>query len=108
MNADYVRTATAKGLSRPRVVITHILRNSMIPVVTYLGANLGGLMGGAIVTESIFNVPGVGQKLYQAVIRSEGPTIVAIVSVLVLVFVIANLLVDLLYAWLDPRIRYEK
>ena len=108
MNADYVRTATAKGLSRPRVVMTHILRNSMIPVVTYLGANLGGLMGGAIVTEFIFNVPGVGQKLYQAIIRSEGPTIVAIVSVLVLVFVIANLLVDLLYAWLDPRIRYEK
>ncbi len=107
MNADYVRTATAKGLSRPRVVLTHILRNSMIPVVTYLGANLGGLMGGAIVTEGIFNVPGVGNKLYQAVLRGEGPTVVAIVSVLVLVFVLANLLVDLLYAWLDPRIRYD-
>jgi oligopeptide transport system permease protein len=106
--ADYVRTATAKGLSRRRVVMAHILRNSMIPVVTYLGASLGGLMGGAIVTEGIFNVPGVGQKLYQAILRSEGPTVVAIVSVLVLVFVIANLLVDLLYAWLDPRIRYEK
>ncbi|WP_077489976.1 ABC transporter permease [Sinomonas mesophila] len=107
MNADYVRTATAKGLSRPRVVLAHILRNSMIPVVTYLGANLGGLMGGAIVTEGIFNVPGVGNKLYQATLRGEGPTIVAIVSILVLVFVLANLLVDLLYAWLDPRIRYE-
>ena len=106
--ADYVRTATAKGLSRPRVVMAHILRNSMIPVVTYLGASLGGLMGGAIVTEGIFNVPGVGQKLYQSILRGEGPTIVAIVSVLVLVFVISNLLVDLLYAWLDPRIRYEK
>jgi oligopeptide transport system permease protein len=108
MNADYVRTATAKGLSRPRVVMTHVLRNSLIPVITYLGASLGALMGGAIVTEGIFNVPGVGQKLYQAILRSEGPTIVAIVSVLVLVFVTANLLVDLLYAWLDPRIRYEK
>ena len=107
MNADYVRTATAKGLSRPRVVMAHILRNSLIPVVTYLGANLGGLMGGAIVTEGIFNVPGVGNKLFQAIQRSEGPTIVAIVSVLVLVFVVTNLLVDLLYAWLDPRIRYE-
>ena len=84
MNADYVRTATAKGLSRPRVVIAHILRNSLIPVVTFLGADLGGLMGGAIVTEGIFNVPGVGNKLYQAVLRSEGPTIVSIVSVLVL------------------------
>ncbi|GAA3282380.1 ABC transporter permease [Paenarthrobacter aurescens] len=108
MNADYVRTATAKGLSRPRVVVAHILRNSLIPVVTYLGANLGGLMGGAIVTEGIFNVPGVGNKLFQAISRSEGPTIVAIVSVLVLVFVITNLLVDLLYAWLDPRIRYDQ
>ena len=108
MNADYVRTATAKGLSRPRVVLAHILRNSMIPVVTYLGANLGGLMGGAIVTEGIFNVPGIGNKLYQAVLRGEGPTVVAIVSVLVLVFVAANLLVDLLYAWLDPRIRYDQ
>ena len=107
MNADYVRTATAKGLSRRQVVTTHILRNSLIPVITYLGANLGALMGGAIVTEAIFNVPGVGQKLYQAILRSEGPTVVAIVSVLVLVFVLANLLVDLLYAWLDPRIRYE-
>lgn len=106
MNADYVRTATAKGLSRPRVVTVHILRNSLIPVVTFLGADLGALMGGAIVTEGIFNVPGVGQRLYQSVIRGEGPTIVSIVSVLVLVYVLANLLVDLLYAWLDPRIRY--
>ncbi|MBP3034917.1 ABC transporter permease [Arthrobacter sp. zg-ZUI100] len=106
MNADYVRTATAKGLSRPRVVTVHILRNSLIPVVTFLGADLGALMGGAIVTEGIFNVPGVGQRLYQSVIRGEGPTIVSIVSVLVLVYVVANLLVDLLYAWLDPRIRY--
>lgn len=106
MNADYVRTATAKGLSRPRVVTVHILRNSLIPVVTFLGADLGALMGGAIVTEGIFNVPGVGQRLYQSVVRGEGPTIVSIVSVLVLVYVVANLLVDLLYAWLDPRIRY--
>lgn len=105
--ADYVRTATAKGLSRPRVVFVHILRNSMIPVVTFIGADLGALMGGAIVTERIFNVPGVGNKLFQAVQLGEGPTVVAIVSVLVLIFVIANLIVDLLYAWLDPRIRYE-
>jgi oligopeptide transport system permease protein len=108
MNADYVRTATAKGLSRPRVVVVHILRNSMIPVITFLGADLGALMGGAIVTEGIFNVPGVGNKLYQSILRGEGATIVAIVGVLVLVYVVANLLVDLLYAWLDPRIRYDK
>ncbi|WP_144627708.1 MULTISPECIES: ABC transporter permease [Arthrobacter] len=108
MDADYVRTATAKGLSRGRVVSVHVLRNSLIPVVTFLGADLGNLMGGAIVTEAIFNVPGVGQKLYNSIIRGEGPTIVAIVSLLVLVFVISNLIVDLLYAWLDPRIRYDK
>ncbi|MCY0903432.1 ABC transporter permease [Arthrobacter sp. H14-L1] len=106
MNADYVRTATAKGLSRPRVIMVHILRNSLIPVVTFLGADLGGLMGGAIVTEGIFNVPGVGNTLYRAVLSGEGPMVVSIVSILVLVFVLANLLVDLLYAWLDPRIRY--
>ena len=104
-SADYVRTATAKGLSRRRVVVVHILRNSLIPVVTFLGADLGSLMGGAIVTEGIFNVPGVGNLLYQAILKGESATVVAVVSVLVLVFVIANLVVDLLYAWLDPRIR---
>ncbi|MGO2541737.1 ABC transporter permease [Specibacter sp. AOP5-B1-6] len=106
MNADYVRTATAKGLSRRRVVVVHILRNSLIPVVTFLGADLGALMGGAIVTEGIFNVPGVGNLLYQAILKGESATVVAVVSVLVIVFVAANLVVDLLYALLDPRIRY--
>ncbi|WP_104091689.1 ABC transporter permease [Arthrobacter sp. GMC3] len=106
MNADYVRTATAKGLSRRRVVVVHILRNSLIPVVTFLGADLGALMGGAIVTEGIFNVPGVGNLLYQAILKGESATVVAVVSLLVIVFVVANLVVDLLYAWLDPRIRY--
>ncbi|GAA1498617.1 ABC transporter permease [Paeniglutamicibacter kerguelensis] len=105
-NADYVRTATAKGLSRRRVIVVHVLRNSLIPVVTFLGADLGTLMGGAIVTEGIFNVPGIGNLLYSAINKGETPTIVAVVSVLVLVFVLANLVVDLLYAWLDPRIRY--
>ena len=75
-HADYVRTATAKGLSRPRVVTVHILRNSLIPVVTFLGADLGSLMGGAIVTEGIFNIHGVGGVLYQAVTRQEAPTVV--------------------------------
>ncbi len=106
MSADYVRTATAKGLSRRRVVVVHILRNSLIPVVTFLGADLGALMGGAIVTEGIFNVPGVGNLLYQAILKGESATVVAVVGILVIVFVVANLIVDLLYAWLDPRIRY--
>ncbi|GAB3537388.1 ABC transporter permease [Arthrobacter tecti] len=105
-NADYVRTATAKGLSRRRVMVVHVLRNSMIPVVTFLGADLGALMGGAIVTEGIFNVNGVGLTLYRAVLSGEAPVVVSIVTVLILIFCLANLLVDLLYAWLDPRIRY--
>ncbi|ORB74697.1 ABC transporter permease [Mycobacterium scrofulaceum] len=105
-HADHVRTATAKGLSRPRVVTVHILRNSLIPVVTFLGADLGALMGGAIVTEGIFNIHGVGGVLYQAVTRQEAPTVVSIVTVLVLVYLVTNLAVDLLYAALDPRIRY--
>ncbi|MFC7451272.1 ABC transporter permease [Rhodococcus daqingensis] len=105
-DADHVRTATAKGLSRRRVVVVHILRNSLIPVVTFLGADLGALMAGAIVTEGIFNINGVGGTIYQAVIRGEAATVVSFVTVLVVVFLVANLLVDLLYAALDPRIRY--
>ncbi|MFE3546584.1 ABC transporter permease [Nocardia sp. NPDC059177] len=105
-SADYVRTATAKGLGRRRVVTVHILRNSMIPVVTFLGADFGALMAGAIVTEGIFNIPGVGGTIYQAIIRGEPPTVVSFVTVLVVVFLLMNLVIDLLYAALDPRIRY--
>ena len=106
LTADFVRTATAKGLSRNRVVTVHVLRNSLIPVVTFLGADLGGLMGGAIVTEGIFNIPGVGNTLYHAITTGQAPTVVSFVTVLVVVYIVANLFVDLLYAALDPRIRY--
>lgn len=108
MGADFVRTATAKGLKRGRVVRVHILRNSLIPVVTYLGTDLGSLMVGAVVTEGIFNIQGVGGTVYQAVLKGEGPTVVAFVAVMVIIFMLANLLVDMLYAVLDPRIRYAK
>ena len=101
-----LRSAAATGASRSRVVSMHILRNSLIPVVTFLGADLGALLGGAVVTEGIFNIHGVGGALYQAVTRQEAPTVVGIVTVLVLVYLVANLVVDLLYAALDPRIRY--
>ncbi|MDH6112625.1 oligopeptide transport system permease protein [Kitasatospora sp. MAP12-15] len=104
--ADYVRTATAKGLPRRRVVINHLLRNSLIPVVTFLGTDLGALMGGALVTERIFNIHGVGYYLYQGIVRQNSNTVVGFVTILVIVFLAANLLVDLLYAVLDPRIRY--
>ncbi|MBW9205675.1 ABC transporter permease [Mumia sp. zg.B17] len=106
LGADHVRTARAKGLPEGTVVRRHVLRNSLIPVVTFLGVDLGALMAGAIVTEGIFNIPGVGNLAYQAVIRGETPTIVSVVTIMVLVYVIAALLVDLLYAFLDPRIRY--
>jgi oligopeptide transport system permease protein len=105
---DFVRTAASKGLSRNRIVPVHILRNSLIPVVTYLAVDFGTLMVGATVTEGIFNVPGVGRTLYQAIIRGEGPTVVAFVTFMVLIYLVVNLLVDLLYAVLDPRIRYAK
>lgn len=107
LRADYVRTATAKGLPRRRVVGRHALRNSLIPVVTYLAIDLGSLMGGAIITEGIFNVPGIGTEVFRAVRQQEGAVVVGIVTFLVFVFMISNLLVDVLYAWLDPRIRYE-
>ncbi|KJY44973.1 MULTISPECIES: ABC transporter permease [unclassified Streptomyces] len=106
VKADYVRTAVAKGLPRRRVVTRHLLRNSLIPVVTFIGTDIGALMGGAIVTERIFNIHGVGYQLYQGILRNNSPTVVGFVTILVIVFLVANLLVDLLYAVLDPRIRY--
>jgi len=107
LRADYVRTATSKGLKRSRVVGRHALRNSLIPVVTFLGADLGGLMAGAIVTESIFNIPGIGNQIFRAIQAQEGSVVVGLTTVLVIIFIIANLIVDLLYGFLDPRIRYE-
>lgn len=107
LRADYVRTAAAKGLRRSRVIGIHTLRNSLIPVVTFLGVDIGQLMGGAVVTETVFNLPGIGRAVYQAILAQEGTVVVGIVTALVLVFLAANLLVDILYAYLDPRIRYE-
>ena len=107
VSADYVRTARAKGLSGGVVMTRHILRNSLIPVATFIGGDLGALMGGAIITEGIFHIHGVGGTLWSAIIKGEPQTVVSVTTVLVLVYIIANLIVDLLYAVLDPRIRYE-
>ena len=106
LTADYVRTARAKGLSNGAVMGRHVLRNSLIPVVTYIGADLGGLMAGAIVTEGIFGISGVGGTMYQAILKGEPTTVVSFTMVLVIVYIFSNLLVDLIYALLDPRIRY--
>ncbi|MFE2106212.1 ABC transporter permease [Kitasatospora sp. NPDC059463] len=107
MRTDYVRTAVAKGLKRRRVVGRHALRNALIPIVTFLGADLGGLMGGAVITEKIFNIHGIGGLLAQSVYQKQGTIIVGVVTLLVLIYLVTTLLVDLLYAVLDPRIRYE-
>ena len=104
---DYVRTAKAKGLSPASVVGKHTLRNSLIPVVTSLGADLGLLLSGAIVTEGIFNIPGLGRAVFQAIQSQEGNVVVGVVTLFVFVYIVFNLLVDVLYAALDPRIRYE-
>lgn len=106
-SADFVRTARAKGLTGRTVMIRHILRNSLIPVVTFIGADLGALMGGAIITEGIFNIKGVGGVIWDGIKKGEASTVVSMTTALVLVYIVANLLVDLLYAVLDPRIRYE-
>jgi oligopeptide transport system permease protein len=107
LRADYVRTAIAKGLPRRTVVAKHTLRNSLIPVVTLLGIDVGSLMGGAIVTEGIFNVPGIGRAIFKGIGAQENTVVVGISTLLVLLFIGANLFVDLLYGVLDPRIRYD-
>ncbi len=106
LRSDYVRTASSKGLTRRRIVAVHVLRNSLIPVVTFLGTELGGLMSGAMVTEGIFNIPGIGGRLFQGIRLEDGPLVVTIVSLLILIYLVTSLLVDLLYAVLDPRIRH--
>lgn len=106
MRSDYMRTAVAKGLPRRRIVGVHLMRNSLIPVVTFLGTDIGTLMGGAIVTEGVFNVKGIGLAVFEALRSREGSTVVGIVTLIVLVYLVASLIVDLLYAVLDPRIRY--
>ncbi len=105
-SADYVRTASAKGLTRRRIVPVHIARNSLIPVITNTAASFGALIAGTTVTEGIWNIPGIGKVLFDAIIRGENATVVSIVTILTLMYIVVNILVDLLYAVLDPRIRY--
>ncbi|WP_433545856.1 ABC transporter permease [Streptomyces sp. CA-294286] len=106
LRSDYMRTAVAKGLPKRRIIGVHLMRNSLIPVVTFLGTDLGALLGGAVVTEGIFNVKGVGYTVFGALKSREGSTVVGIVTLIVVIYLVASLLVDLLYAVLDPRIRY--
>ena len=107
LRADYVRTAKAKGLSNSRTVGVHTLRNSLIPVVTYIGIDIGALMGGAIVTERIFNINGIGNFLYRSISQKDGTSVVGTITCLVLIYLLVNLLVDILYGFLDPRISHD-
>jgi len=105
MNEDYVRTARAKGAPESRVMRSHILRNSLLPVVTILGMDIGLALGGAIFTESIYSLPGLGRQVLNSYNNFDLPVILGIVVFSTLCIIIFNLIVDLLYAWIDPRIR---
>jgi oligopeptide transport system permease protein len=107
LRSDYLRTAISKGLTRRRAIGVHALRNSLIPVVTFIGADFGALLGGAIVTERIFNIQGVGGFLFQGIHNRDPISVVGTVTILVFVFLIVNLFVDLLYGVLDPRISHD-
>jgi oligopeptide transport system permease protein len=106
VNADFVKTARAKGLGEQRVLWRHILPNAMLPVVTFIGLDLAGMFGGAIITESIFNLPGLGQFLFQAIKLKEGGVVVLLSTLAFVSFILINLLVDILYGVLDPRVRH--
>jgi ABC-type dipeptide/oligopeptide/nickel transport system permease component len=106
LEQDYVRTARAKGLSHRVVVSKHALRNALVPVVTIVGVQFGGLMGGAVVTETIFALPGLGRLILQAIQTRDFPLVQGSILVAALIFVIVNLVTDAVYAVIDPRIRY--
>jgi peptide/nickel transport system permease protein len=106
LNEDYIRTARAKGLSERTVILRHGVRSAITPVVTVLGLDIGILLGGAILTETVFNIPGVGRLAYEAILRGDLPVVQGTVLFGAFFIVIMNLIVDILYAFLDPRVRY--
>ncbi len=107
LRQDYVRTADAKGLQRRTVVIQHALKNALLPVITIVGLQLGGLLGGALLTETIFSWPGMGLWTYRAILSRDYPIVQGAVLVSATIYVVVNLLVDISYAYVDPRIRYQ-
>jgi peptide/nickel transport system permease protein len=106
MNADYVRTARAKGLADAAVLVRHVLKNAAVPIVTVVGLGVALLIGGVVVTESVFSIPGLGRLTVDAVLARDYPTVQAVVLLFSMVYVLINLLVDLTYTFFDPRIRY--
>jgi peptide/nickel transport system permease protein len=106
LGQEYVRTAHGKGLQSRAVMLRHALPNAMIPVITVLGFQMGYLLGGTVVIEEIFALPGMGRLVLQAILQRDYPVVQGVVLVVAFLFVLTNLVVDLLYAWVDPRIRY--
>ena len=106
LREDYIRTAYAKGLGQRRIIVTHALRNGLIPAITIIGSSLGALLGGAVITETVFTLPGMGQLVVQSVLRRDFPVIQGAVMIIAGIYVLANLLVDVLYVYIDPRVRY--
>jgi peptide/nickel transport system permease protein len=106
LSEDYVRTARAKGLAEHLVIRRHALKNGLIPVVTILGLQLGTLIGGAVITEFIFALPGVGRLVVSAIFSRDYPLVQGVILLIAIGFVLSNLFVDIVYGWLDPRIRY--
>jgi peptide/nickel transport system permease protein len=106
LKEDYIRTAQAKGLPQRIMVIRHALRNALIPAITVIGYSLGGLLGGAVVTETVFTIPGMGRLVVQSVARRDFPVIQGAILIIAAIYVLANLLVDVLYVYIDPRVRY--
>jgi len=107
LNLDYVRTARAKGLDETRVVTRHVLRNALLPMVTLIGLQAGTMLGGSVVVESVFSLPGLGRLAYESVVQRDLNTLLGIVFVSALLVIIVNFVVDLIYARLDPRIVAE-
>lgn len=107
MNQDYIRTAKAKGLSNRAIIWRHALKNALIPVVTYIGVDFGAMLSGAILTETVFNWPGIGYEMFCAISSRDWPIVMGGVTLVVLVVMVINLLVDVSYAFLDPRIRFD-
>lgn len=106
MREDYIRTAYAKGVTERGVITRHALRNALIPALTIIGASLGALLGGAVVTETVFTIPGMGRLVVQSIGRRDFPVIQGVVMLIAGVYVLVNLLVDILYVYVDPRVRY--
>jgi peptide/nickel transport system permease protein len=107
LREDYIRTARAKGLLEKIIINRHALKNALLPVVTLVGIEFAFLIGGLVVTEQVFNINGIGRLFVQAVQNQDNVLTQALVMLVVSIFVFANLVVDVLYAWLDPRIRYS-